>query len=194
MTATASLPSVTPSTRDRILEVALRHFSVHGFDGTSLQQVADDLGLTKAALYYHFRSKDALLGAVLEPVFGDLETRLSALEEAREASAGRRGWLDDYVDFLLEHRRTLAFLNRDLSVLGRPEVRRRGEALRERVDGLWVGSDLVERERVLITVALAGMQGAVAAHPDAAPEVLRAAVTEAATAVLSTLQRSSPER
>ena len=83
----------------------------------------------------------------------------------------------------------LAFLNRDLSVLGRPEVRRRGGLLQERMNALWAGSRLDERERVLVTVAPTGMQGAVAGHPDVAPEVLRSAVTEAAAAVLRSLRR-----
>lgn len=54
----------TPSTRDRILDVALRQFTEKGFDATSLQEIADELGVTKAALYYHFKSKDDILVAL----------------------------------------------------------------------------------------------------------------------------------
>lgn len=53
-----------PSTRDRILDVALRLFTEKGFDATSLQEVADELGVTKAALYYHYRSKEDILLAL----------------------------------------------------------------------------------------------------------------------------------
>lgn len=52
------------STRDRILDVALRLFTEKGFDATSLQEIADHLGFTKAALYYHFRSKEDILMAL----------------------------------------------------------------------------------------------------------------------------------
>jgi AcrR family transcriptional regulator len=52
-------------TRQRILEVAARLFSEQGFAGTSIRDIADALGVTKAALYYHFPSKDAILGELV---------------------------------------------------------------------------------------------------------------------------------
>lgn len=52
-------------TRERILEVAARLFSEQGFAGTSIRDIADELGVTKAALYYHFPSKDAILGELV---------------------------------------------------------------------------------------------------------------------------------
>jgi AcrR family transcriptional regulator len=51
-------------TRQRILNVALDLFIEQGFDGTSLRQIAEQLGVTKAALYYHFESKDDILMAL----------------------------------------------------------------------------------------------------------------------------------
>ena len=51
-------------TRERILDVALDLFTEQGFDGTSLRQIAEQLGVTKAALYYHFESKDDILMAL----------------------------------------------------------------------------------------------------------------------------------
>jgi AcrR family transcriptional regulator len=53
-----------PSTRDRILDIALDLFTEQGFDATSLRQIAERLGVTKAALYYHFESKDDILMAL----------------------------------------------------------------------------------------------------------------------------------
>jgi len=52
------------STRERILDVALDLFIEKGFDGTSLREIAERLGVTKAALYYHFASKDDILMAL----------------------------------------------------------------------------------------------------------------------------------
>jgi AcrR family transcriptional regulator len=54
----------TKDTRERILHVALDLFTEQGFDGTSLRQIAERLGVTKAALYYHFESKDDILLAL----------------------------------------------------------------------------------------------------------------------------------
>jgi AcrR family transcriptional regulator len=64
-TTTASEPHATKAdTRERILDVALDLFTEQGFDGTSLREIAERLGVTKAALYYHFESKDDILLAL----------------------------------------------------------------------------------------------------------------------------------
>ena len=63
----SALDKVEPeaaSTRERILDVALDLFTEKGFDGTSLREIAERLGVTKAALYYHFASKDDILMAL----------------------------------------------------------------------------------------------------------------------------------
>jgi AcrR family transcriptional regulator len=66
-TATVSDHALThdaASTRERILDVALDLFTDQGYDGTSLREIAERLGLTKAALYYHFASKEDILMAL----------------------------------------------------------------------------------------------------------------------------------
>lgn len=51
-------------TRDRILDAAMDLFIEQGFDGTSLREIAERVGVTKAALYYYFPSKDEILLAL----------------------------------------------------------------------------------------------------------------------------------
>jgi AcrR family transcriptional regulator len=63
-TAATSLSPEATSTRERILDVALDLFTEKGFDGTSLREIAERLGVTKAALYYHFASKEDILLAL----------------------------------------------------------------------------------------------------------------------------------
>lgn len=55
------MPPSAGSMRERILQVALESFTEQGYDGTSLREIAEQLDVTKAALYYHFKSKDAIL-------------------------------------------------------------------------------------------------------------------------------------
>ena len=62
-TAESKQPT-SSDTRERILDVALDLFIEQGFDGTSLRQIAEKLNVTKAALYYHFESKDDILMAL----------------------------------------------------------------------------------------------------------------------------------
>ena len=60
-------------TVDRIQRAALALFLQQGYQRTSLREIADELAFTKAALYYHYRSKDELLQAVLDPLLSELE-------------------------------------------------------------------------------------------------------------------------
>ena len=77
-------------TRERILAVANELFTEQGYEGTSLREIADRLGITKAALYYHFRSKDEILTTLLEPFFVLLDELLGRLEDAHDVEA----WAD----------------------------------------------------------------------------------------------------
>ena len=67
--------------QDRILDAAMRVFRRHGFRRSSIEQAAEEAGLTRQALYHHFPSKEALFRAVLERLY---EQALAA-----EASAAR---------------------------------------------------------------------------------------------------------
>jgi len=57
-------PNAGPQTREAVLATARRLFTTRGYDSTSMRDIAAELGLTNAALYYHFPSKDALLTAL----------------------------------------------------------------------------------------------------------------------------------
>jgi AcrR family transcriptional regulator len=56
----------TGDTRERIKEVALELFTEQGYEQTSLREIAERLGVTKAALYYHFKSKEEIVGAFVQ--------------------------------------------------------------------------------------------------------------------------------
>jgi AcrR family transcriptional regulator len=61
-------------TRERIKQVALEMFTEHGYEQTSLREIAERLGVTKAALYYHFKSKEEIVAAFVED-------RVAAMDE-----------------------------------------------------------------------------------------------------------------
>ena len=62
-------------TRERIQQVALELFAEQGYERTSLREIAERLGVTKAALYYHFKSKEDIVRSFTEDYF----TRLDAV-------------------------------------------------------------------------------------------------------------------
>src|SRR6478609_726106 len=75
----------TTDTRTRLIDVAIDLFTRHGYAGTSLQMIADKLGFTKAAIYHHFRTREQLLTAVLEPILDELRSIVESAEAKRTA-------------------------------------------------------------------------------------------------------------
>jgi AcrR family transcriptional regulator len=178
-------------TRSRILDAALAVFSEHGFEGSTLQQVADLLGVTKAALYYHFRSKDDILVALVTPAMADLDSLLDSQTGTRDTPARRRQFLSGYLDYLLRHRRLIAYISRDLATLAHPAITAgRGER-RARMEAMLAGDDLDFADQVRVAMAFGGIQSAIAQNPDAETAELREALL-AATATLLRPRRSAP--
>lgn len=65
--------------REEILDVATALFAERGFDGASMSDVADRVGMRKASLYYHFATKDDLYEAVIERLIASLQAPLEAI-------------------------------------------------------------------------------------------------------------------
>jgi len=72
-------------THDTILAAARRRFLQWGYSGTSISALADDLGLTKAALYYHFADKEALFVAVVHQYLDEVAADLGPLRSVFDA-------------------------------------------------------------------------------------------------------------
>ncbi len=94
-------PRETRSTRTRamILAAAERHFAERGFSDARLEDIAGDVGVRRAAIFYHFRDKREVYRAVLDAVFGELLARSrSALAgdepPAERVLAGVAAWVD----------------------------------------------------------------------------------------------------
>lgn len=74
-------------TRTELVDTARELFLERGYSQTSVAEIVDSAGVTKGALYHHFRDKEEIFRAVLEEMYGDL---LSSLEAAARAQKGRR--------------------------------------------------------------------------------------------------------
>ncbi len=86
------------NTRAQIVEVAMRRFIEQGYDRTSLREIADELGVTKAALYYHFRTKDDIVRSAVSG-YSERIAELAAWAVAEPAGQARDERL---VDCLVE--------------------------------------------------------------------------------------------
>jgi AcrR family transcriptional regulator len=169
----------------RVLDAALELFAEHGFEGTSLQQIADRLGVTKAAVYYHFRSKDDLLTALVEPAFDELDALLAEAEAVPRDTARQKHALEVFGGYLLRHRGTARWMQSDVAALTRPVVRQRTQAINHRLLALLtIGPD--DALARLWTAAIAqAVAAAVFSQPDADEDWLRASVAELSSHLLA---------
>ena len=105
----------SPSSREKILEVAEAHFARRGFSGVGLRELAAAAGLGTSSLFHHFAGKAQLYFEVLERVLARIQVRLAAAL-ARSASPRERleGWIDALIDALAEHPASARLLLRGL--------------------------------------------------------------------------------
>jgi AcrR family transcriptional regulator len=87
-------------TRSRIQEVALELFTEQGYEATSLRQIAERLGVTKAALYYHFKTKDDIVASFLEDRIDGLEELVTWAKGRPATIETRREFVRRYADML----------------------------------------------------------------------------------------------
>jgi AcrR family transcriptional regulator len=106
------------STRERILDVALDLFVDQGYDGTSLREIAERLGVTKAALYYHFEAKEDILMALHMRLHEFGKSALGAMTDDEPITLERWGaLLDEVVDQMLLQRQLFLMHERNQAAL-----------------------------------------------------------------------------
>ena len=134
-------------TRQQILETAQRLFTELGYDATSLQRIADEMGLTKAAVYYHFHAKSDILHAAMEPGI----QRLKALLDEAAAIRGRRARVEylvnGFVDFLVQNRHYAVMASTDPAAK-RNDMEKTSTELQHRALTLFFGDNPTGPERL----------------------------------------------
>ena len=88
----------------RVINAALDLFTEHGVGGTSLQMIADAIGVTKAAVYHQFKTKDEIVLAVAEAELSRVEAAIEAAEAERDPNDAREVLLARIVDLAVERR------------------------------------------------------------------------------------------
>jgi AcrR family transcriptional regulator len=152
------VPRRNADTREDIRAVAMELFAENGFEQTSLRQIAERLDITKAALYYHFPSKDDLLAELARPMIEDLEAYVAHARDAGPDDAA--DLLRRYLELCHRHRKLLQSVLREPAVLARLGVLTAVLYRRLEVDRALVGSDRpADRARAII--AFGGLQDCV---------------------------------
>jgi AcrR family transcriptional regulator len=140
-----------------VLRAAIELFNRKGYDATSIGDIAEELGITKSAVYHHVPSKDHLLAEALDEALRELEAAVSAAAAADGSAYDRlRGVVRRSVAVLVEHQPAVTLL---LRVHGNSQTETTALDRRRRIDA-----------RLAVLVARAAEEGAVRSDLD--PELV----------------------
>ena len=177
-------------TRERILDVAQELFTRQGYDKTSLRDISERLGITKAALYYYFERKEDILLELHLRLHAMGTTLLDELEAAPDGPARVALWprlAEEMIDFMVENRELVLLHSRNRSAfeaLARSERNQQeNEDLEARFARILSSPGMSLRERVRMA-AITGVITEVfvesgAAFADVPPDQLAALIREA---------------
>lgn len=148
----------------RILDAALELIADHGVGGTSLQMIADAIGVTKAAVYHQFKTKEAIVIALTERELGQLEESLEAAEAEGSPTRAREILLTRVITMAVARRRAASTLQFDPVVV---RLLAEHEPFQQFIDRLYaamLGDQSGDGARVHAAV-LSGVIGAAVMHP-----------------------------
>jgi AcrR family transcriptional regulator len=177
------------TTRGRIRAVAIELFTARGYDKTSLREIADRVGITKASLYYHYPSKQALLLAIVEPFLDDWTAVVDAAEQLPHTPANVRFVLAREIDVMLRHRDATGMLVRDVAAVVTALAPKLEDVkqLGARMYTWLAGPDPSPADRVRAMAAVEVLRtplAAAATQPDLPEDEVRRAVLDSAARVL----------
>jgi len=169
-------------TKQRIQAVARELFARQGVQKTSLQEIADRLGITKPALYYHFSSREELVRSIVQPLIDAGEAFLREQEALGEVAP--RALLEGYFDFHYRHRAEIVLVLTELTTLNELGLIDIVLAWRERLAVLLFGPEPTLAQGTRAVVALGGLQDCTIQFADVPADELRVAAVAAACAAL----------
>jgi AcrR family transcriptional regulator len=158
-------PSAPPSAaRARVIRAALDLFARRGVGGTSLQMIADEIGVTKAAVYHQFRTKDEIVLAAAEAELARLRAVIEGAESERSSKKARDALLVGIVELAVDGRRTVPILLSDPVIVGFFAEHETFRDVTHRLQRLLFGEDDKPETRVRLAMLIAAVSGAVT-HP-----------------------------
>jgi AcrR family transcriptional regulator len=158
------------STRTQILDAARRLFVKQGFQHTSVREIAEQVGMTKTAVLYHFPAKVDILVAVAEPFLNDFAAAI-------ERATSRQEVFEELLDVHLRHRGLLRDnVIHELALLAQAPTIRRITELMFAANRLAAGPDPTLRDKVRAAQAIAALSDPVVAFPDVPADQMRAEV------------------
>jgi AcrR family transcriptional regulator len=146
-------------TRSRIQAVALELFTEHGYDATSLREIAERLGVTKAALYYHFKSKEEIVDSLTADHMERIEEMARWAQSQDRTPEFRQEFLRRYMENLsgAQHFKVMKFFQQNQTAVKKmANATKWRESLALMVSTL-VGPNATATERVRAGLAVFGL-------------------------------------
>lgn len=161
--AVSGLGSVpyTPA-QARVVTAALELFAVHGVGGTSLGMIAESLGVTKAAVYYQYRTKDEIVIAAAEADLARLEQALDAAEAHADRETALDVLLVQLIDLAVDNRRMVSMIHRDPVMIRLLEQHPPFRDLMDRLHRILVADGATADRRVPAAMVAAALANAAA--------------------------------
>lgn len=104
------------STEENILNVAREVFMRNGFNGTTMQQIADEAGINKSLLHYYYRSKEKLFGQIFAEVFSQFIPELGKIFMTDKSLEEKiRAFVDSYIEGFIRNPLIPIFVMQELS-------------------------------------------------------------------------------
>jgi AcrR family transcriptional regulator len=149
-------------TRARIQRVALELFAEQGYEATSLREIAERLDVTKAALYYHFKSKEDIVRSLVEDYFAQLDELEAWAATQPRTPQTRAAVLRRYVRIVADGHGVFRMLHQNQAAVNSlsSAKKRTGDVFRERMAGLvaaLTGPDADVPERLRAAMILGGV-------------------------------------
>ena len=148
-------------TRARIQQVALELFAEQGYEKTSLREIAERLDVTKAALYYHFKSKEDIVRSLVEDYFGQIDALIAWAKTQPRTAETRHEIISRYVTIVTEGSDVFRMLHQNQAAVNTlASAKSRGEVFKERMGSLidaLVEPEAGLRERMRAAMTLGGV-------------------------------------
>jgi AcrR family transcriptional regulator len=173
-----------PSTRERILDIALDLFTERGYEKTSLRDIAERLGTTKAALYYHFARKEDILLELHLRLHGIGQDILVRLDQLEDGPARVEAWpelLDEFILRVADNRALILLHQRNLQAFEAMDSERHraeNDDIQQRLRRLLSDPEIALPDRVRMACSMGAVLGGLIDSSDLFGEVETAELVE----------------
>lgn len=157
-------PVVPRAAQARIITAALGLFAKHGVGGTSLGMIADELGVTKAAVYHQFKTKDEIVLAAAQAELAKLRAVLDEAEAEPTRKRARDALVTGIVALAVDSRHSMSVVLRDPVIVGFFAGDEQFQRTMDRMSRLLIGDATTHEARVSAAMLTAAISGAVM-HP-----------------------------